>query len=115
MANSKDSEKPVSRRPATTPEARENQMIALATDVAEQQLLSGNVTSQVLTHYLKLATAKERLEQEKLRRENILLQAKTEALAANKRLEELYTSAISAMKSYAGHDDLEEDEYDEYE
>lgn len=107
----------VSRRPpATTPEARENQMISLAIDLAERQLRTGQATSQVLTHYLKLATEREKLERDKLRRENILLDAKAEAIASAQRVEELYKEALNAMRSYAGADDDEdEDEYDEYE
>lgn len=89
-------------RPALTPEARENQMISLAVDLAEQQLRDGTASSQVITHFLKLATVKERLEREKLEQENRLLIAKTEALQSAKRIEELYDNAISAMRSYNG-------------
>lgn len=92
-------------RPALTPEARENQMIALATNLAEQQLLDGTAKSQVIVHYLKLGTVKAQLELEKNRRENELLSAKTEALKSSKRIEELMDNAIAAMKSYSGQDD----------
>lgn len=95
-------------RPALTPEARENQMISLAVDLAEQQLRDGTASSQVITHFLKLATTKERLEREKLEQENKLLLAKTEALQSAKRVEELYTDAIKAMKQYSGHGQNEE-------
>ena len=96
-------------RPALTPEARENQMISLAVDLAEQQLRDGTASSQVITHFLKLATAKERLEREKLEQENKLLIAKTEALQSQKRMEELYADAIKAMNSYAGRGGDEDD------
>ncbi|MBQ1397177.1 MAG: hypothetical protein IIY89_01640 [Clostridia bacterium] len=97
------SETPVRRpRPASTPEARENQMISLAVDLAEQQLLDGTASAQVITHFLKLATTREQLEKEKLERENELLRAKTEALESAKRVEELYANALSAMKTYSG-------------
>lgn len=89
-------------RPALTPEARENQMISLAVDLAEQQLRDGTASSQVITHFLKLATAKERLEREKLEQENKLLIAKTEALQSQKHIEELYANAINAMRNYSG-------------
>lgn len=96
-------------RPALTPEARENQMIALAVDLAEQQLLDGTATSQVITHYLKLGSTKERLEKEKLERENELLRARTESLQSMKHIEELYTNALKAMRKYSGSgDDIEE-------
>lgn len=37
-------------RPALTPEARENQLISLASDLAEKQLREGTASSQVITH-----------------------------------------------------------------
>lgn len=95
------------RPPATTPEARENQLIALAVDLAEKQIQEGTASSQVLTHYLKLGTTRERLEQERLVRENELLKARVESLASNARIEELYGEAIAAMRTYAGHDPVE--------
>lgn len=92
----------VSRRlkPALSPEARENQMISLAVDLAEKQLIEGTASAQVITHYLKLATTKEQLEREKLKKENELLKAKTEALQSAQHIEELYNNAIKAMQSY---------------
>jgi len=96
------------RPPATTPEARENQLISAAVDLAEKQIQEGKASSQVITHYLKLGTTRERLEQERLRRENELLQAKVESLASAARVEELYQNALTAMRSYAGHPDDEE-------
>ena len=95
-------------RPALTPEARENQMISLAVDLAEKQLMEGTASSQVITHYLKLGSTKERLEKEKLEEENKLLRAKTEALQSAKRVEELYSDAIAAMRKYSGNGDSDE-------
>lgn len=94
-------------RPALSPEARENQIIALAMDQAERQIRSGEASSQVITHFLKLGAEKEKnkLELEKLREENKLLIAKTEQIQSQKKIEELYAEAITAMKSYAGHGD----------
>ena len=111
MAKAKTNASSSSRkgRPALTPEARENQMIALAVDLAAQQLLDGTATSQVITHYLKLGSTKERLEKEKLERENELLRARTESLQSMKHIEELYTNALKAMRKYSGSgDDIEE-------
>lgn len=93
---------PRRRAPATTPEGRENQLINLAVDLAERQLSEGTASSQVITHYLKLGTTKERLEKEKLEKENELLKAKTEAIQSAKRVEELYKDALNAMRSYSG-------------
>lgn len=103
-------------RPATTPEARENQLIALAVDLAEKQLLEGTASSQVITHYLKLGTQKEKLEREILENKKQLIQAQTENLQAAKRIEELYSNALKAMQHYSGQDiagDDDEDEYDD--
>lgn len=94
--------------PALTPEARENQMIFLATELAEKQLRAGTASSQIVTHYLKLATVKEQLELERLRKENELLDAKTEALKSAKKVEELYDEAIKAMRRYSGHGDVDD-------
>ena len=90
------------RRPALTPEARENQLISLAVDLAERQLQEGTASSQVITHYLKLGSTKERIEKEILEKQKELISAKTEALQSTKRIEELYADAISAMKRYSG-------------
>lgn len=89
-------------RPATTPEARENQLVSLAVDLVERQLRDGSASSQVITHYLKMGSMKERLERERLEEENKLLRAKTESIESGKRVEELYENAISAMRTYQG-------------
>lgn len=101
------------RPPGTTPEARESQLIALAVDLAEKQILDGTATSQVISHYLKLGSSREQLEQERLRHENELLQVKAEQLASQKRVEEMYAKALDAMRSYSGQEPVEVD--DEYE
>ena len=98
-------------RLALSPEAREQQMIALAVNLAEQQLREGTASSQVITHYLKLGTQKEKLEREKLEKENELLRAKTETLQSQRKIEELYSEAINAFKKYSGHGDEDYDEY----
>lgn len=100
-------------RPALTPEARENQLIYLATELAEQQLRDGTASSQVITHYLKLGSTKERIEKEILIKQKDLISAKTEALQSAKRIEELYANAISAMRRYSGHSG-DEDESEDY-
>lgn len=89
-------------RPATTPEGRENQLISLASDLAERQLIEGTASSQVITHFLKLSSTREKLEQERLQRENLLLSAKVDQIASSRRIEELYETALNAMRQYAG-------------
>lgn len=111
---SKASDRVRKGRPALTPEARENQLIALAMNAAEQQLLDGTASSQVITHFLKLGTIKEQLEMEKIRRENTLLDAKVEALKSSRHIEELMEQALMAMRDYSGNsNDDGDDEYDE--
>lgn len=110
MAKVKGSDEPKRRiRPALTPEARENQLIALAVDLVEQRLLNGTASSQETTHFLKLGSMKNQLEMKKLQEENKLLQAKTEALQSAKKSEELFEEAIKAMRSYSGHGDQDDD------
>ena len=98
-------------RPALTPEARENQLIALAVDLVQQRLLDGSASSQETTHFLKLGSMKNQLEMEKLREENKLLKAKTESIQSAKRVEELYAEAINAMRRYSGNTNANADEY----
>ncbi len=90
--------------PALDPEARENQLISLAVDLAEKQLREGTASSQVITHYLKLGSTKEKLEKEILEKQKELITAKTENLQSVKRIEELYANALAAMKEYRGDD-----------
>jgi hypothetical protein len=99
-------------RPAMTEESRENQLVSLAIDLAEKQLAEGIASSQVITHYLKLGSTREKLEQERLHRENQLLNSKVEMMASAKRIEELYEQALNAMRTYAGRDtgELDDDE-----
>ena len=92
--------------PAKTPEARENQLVALAVDLAEKQLRDGTATSQVITHFLKIGSTKEKVEKEILEKQKDLITAKTEALKSHKRMEELYAEALSAMARYSGNSDL---------
>lgn len=113
MKKVKSSSEPVRKiRPALTPEARENQMIALAMDLVEQRLLNGTASSQETTHFLKLGTAKEKLERERLEKENELLKAKTEAIKSEQKMEELYREAIKAMGIYSGNRE-QDDEYED--
>jgi uncharacterized protein YcaQ len=106
----KDEDLPKRRRPpATTPEARENQLIALAVDLAEKQLLKGTASSQVISHYLKLGSTKERLEKEILEQQKELIKAKTEALQSAKKTEELYINALNAMRTYSGQGGPDDD------
>lgn len=99
------------RRTAMTPEGREGQMVALAVDLAERQLREGTASSQVITHYLKLGSERERLERERLAEENKLLRAKTEALEAQKESKVQYEKILKALRNYNGMGDPDEYDY----
>ena len=98
--------------PATTLEGRERQMVALATDLAERQIRDGKASSQIISHYIRLGTVREELEREKLKSDNRLAQAKIEAIASGKRIEELYSEAMSAFKSYSGQEEPRDHDVD---
>ena len=89
-------------RRARDPRRRENQLISLATDAAEEQLRNGTASSAVITHFLKLGTEKYKYENEKLARETKMLEVKADAIESQKKSEELYSEAIAAFKSYMG-------------
>lgn len=93
---------PVSGLKHISPESQENRMIALAVDLAEQQLMDGTASSQVITHYLKLGTEKAKLERQMLEKQVELTVAKTEAIKSAEKTEELYANAIKAMRDYSG-------------
>lgn len=90
------------RRPATTPEQRELELSSAAYDLAEEQIRSGTASSQVITHFLKAGSMRERLEQARMEHEIELMEVKKEQLEGQKRVEELYVSALEAMRSYSG-------------
>lgn len=97
-------------RPAETPEARENQMIAMSMNLAEQQLRDGTASSQVITHFLKLGTAKAKIELENLEMQKKLTEAKTKQIESAEKTAELYANAIKAMGIYSGRNIDEETE-----
>lgn len=110
MAGSKKSSSS-KRPPAKTPEAREQQMISAAIDLAEKQIREGTASAQVITHYLKLASSREKLEQQRLIGQIDLEKAKVESHGSEKKIEELYTNAMQAMRTYSGQEVFDEDEY----
>lgn len=93
----------VKSRPGLTPESRENQLISLAIDLAEKQLREGSASSQVISHFLKLGSTTNMLEKQTLAKNLDLITAKTESIKSGKVIEELYTNALAAMRSYSGN------------
>lgn len=101
-----DPEPTVTRRPpAATPEDREDQLIAAAMNLAEDQIIAGTASAQVISHFLKLGSSRERLEQARLMGEVELVGAKVESIASGARIEALYKEAMEAMREYKGADD----------
>lgn len=113
MSNPKRTEELPKRRrpPGKTLEARENQLIALAFDLAEKQLSEGTASSQVITEFLKRGSAKDRIERDILTEQRSLIKAKTENLKSVKKVEELYANALNAMRSYSGQEREDVDDY----
>lgn len=108
----KPSGTPKTRSPLT-PEARENQMISLAMDLAEQQLRDGTASSQVITEFIKRGSTKAKIEKELLEKQRDLAAAKAESIKAADRLEELLPKVMKAMGRYRGDDEEEADEFDD--
>ena len=105
MARKSASNNELNVRPAFTPEAQEQKLIALAVNLAEKQLIEGTASSQVITHYLKLASSREKYEQELLATKIELAKAKTDLIASEARQEELYKEAMAAFRVYTGEED----------
>lgn len=107
-------EKKTRRPPASTPEARENQLIAKAYDLAEKQIEEGTASAQVISHYLRLGSSRERLEQRRIQMETELMEARAENLAAVRRSEELMADALNAFRAYSGQESpADEDDFDD--
>lgn len=96
-------------RPALSPEARENQLVSLAVDLAEKQLREGTASSQVITHYLKLGSPKAKLEKEILEKQKELIEAKTKNINSTSDARELYKEALTAFRRYSGAEDDEDE------
>lgn len=113
QSNSKEHRK---HAPARTPEGQTNRMIAKAINLAEKQMDAGTASSQVITHYLKLAATREKdlIELGILENQKELLSAKTDSLRSAKNMEALYSNAIEAMKSYTSSTRQEDDDCDDY-
>lgn len=111
----KNSDKPCVRRraPAIGAEEREQQLISMAMDRAEQKFMDGTASDSLTIHFLRLATTKAELEKKKIEKEIAQLGAKTDAIQSSARIEELYLGALDAIKRYGGSinredgDDLE--------
>ena len=113
MAKTTEPKKNKSTRPAISPEAVENRLISKAYKAVEKRIDTGEATAAELVHFLRMGSIKEQLELEKLKKENELLKAKTESIASQKEVKELYSEAISAFRKYSGVPEIIEDDEDD--
>lgn len=98
-------------RPGLTPEAEENQCIAMAYTLVKQRLADGSASSQETTHFLKMGSSKTRLENERLKEENKLLRARTEQIESEQDRSALYAEVLKAMSLYRGHGEPDDEDY----
>lgn len=93
----------VKRKPATTPEEREQQMVGLAMDLAEKQLRNGTASPSVISHFLKLGSMREQLEEQYIGKKVEHLNAQIDSIHSSAHAEELYQNALDAMRKYSGN------------
>ena len=96
-------------KPARTPDARENQLISLAYDLAEQRLRNGTASSAEVVQLMKWGSKQSRLEQELNETKIELMKAKKEAIESTKRFEDMFQEAMGAFRRYNGVYDEEEE------
>ena len=110
MPKTADTKKKDISKPAMSDEAVENRLISKAYKAVEKRIEDGTATAAELTHFLRLGSAKEQLELEKLKKENALLAAKADSLRSQEEVNDLYANSIKALGKYSGHPDLGEED-----
>lgn len=111
VSKQRPKDRPQRSRPATSPEENEHQVIALAYDLARRQMEDGTASSQVINHFLKMGSTREKLERQKMLQENELLGARVDQIKQAEKNEILYKNALDAMRRYNGQD-VEDDDFD---
>jgi len=96
--------------PATTIEGRNDQLIAAAFDLAERRIHSGDASAQEVVHFLKLGSTRARLEEEKLKAENLALEARVKEMESRRTGEDMYNRALAAFRGYSGQEPISNDE-----
>lgn len=104
---------PRGRRPPATSEGMEDELIAKAMKLAAQRIEDGTASAQEIVHFLRLGSPRERLEREKLKRENDLLEAKAVAVGRSGEQEQLLTEALAMFKKYSGQGSDDQEDYDD--
>lgn len=98
------------RAPAMSVEANDNEMISLANKCAREQLRNGTASSQIICHYLKQGSERERLAVEQARADLELTRAKTKAIESSERIESMFAKALSAFSDYRGDSEGDDDD-----
>lgn len=93
--------------PSVTDEEQENKLIALSYRQAEQQLIEGTASSQIVTHFLKLGTRKADLELEQAKLQNRLLEEKILSEQSSIEINKMFTQVMEALKVYNGDPEAE--------
>lgn len=86
--------------PAYSIEARQNQMIALATNEAEKRIRDGTASSQIIVHYLQLGTTLAQLKEKEIEQKCAMMEAKQKTYESMANMEELAADALDALRSY---------------
>lgn len=110
MPKSSESTKKSTSRPVMSPEAYENRLINKAYKAVEKRIDSGEATAAELVHFLRQGSIREQLELEKMKKENKLLEAKTESIENQKEVKALYADAINAFRRYSGIPEMNDEE-----
>lgn len=99
---------------AKTPEAREAQIISYAWDLAEERILDGTASNALLVQCLRMGGSRERKEKELMDARIEQTKIKTQAIEAERRMDEIYAKALDAMRIYSGQQPQSE-EVDDFE
>ena len=91
--------------PPITAKDYESKLILLAMRQTEHQLKNMTATSQIVSHYLALASKQEEVKLKKLQLESELLEARIKSEQANQNVEEMFEEVLSALKSYGVNHD----------
>jgi len=97
----------------TSSDSREKVMIDLAMDAVEERIRSGKASASEYVHFLKLGTEQAKLEREKLRQENKLLEAKTQSIEQSAEMREIIDKAMELFSVYHGDVEYEDEDYEE--
>lgn len=101
--NTNEPERIGKQAPPRTPEEQENIMIGLAMQQAERMLREGNAPVGVVTHFLHLATERERAQVEKVKAEAEMAIAKADYVRMQQKHEQDYQNVVDAFRGYGGN------------